>query len=345
MRPFSIFSIPGRFSDGQRRERRHMLARLGLAWLGMMQVMMFAFPGYLRGTPMSAQDRSFLDDAIVMMNWISLALTLPVVLYCAWPVWRGAMARIRRAHVSMDVPVALGILAAFIPSAHAAWMGRGEVYFDSVTMFVAFLLTARYLELCARQAVGQGGLHRYIGHYRDALSARADRAAIGFTVVQLAVAIAVGLAWYFHAPERAVGVTVAMLVISCPCAMAMAVPTAIAAAHAGAEAAGGMPENQLYRLMQATGRASRQNLYGAMAWHLLMMPLAAAGWVQPWLAAVTMLLSSLAVAANSWRLFKGQARRGARTPTLGAMAGGGVLMLKGQPHWPAQGRQARRGPH
>src|SRR3546814_1824816 len=49
---------------------------------------------------------------------------------------------------------------------------------------------------------------------------------------------------------------------------------------------------------------ARQNLYGSVAWHLLMTPLAAFGLVAPWLAAITMLLSSLAVAANSWRLYR-----------------------------------------
>ena len=33
-----------------------------------------------------------------------------------------------------------------------------------------------------------------------------------------------------------------------------------------------------------------------------MTPLALVGWVTPWLAAITMLVSSLAVAYNSWRL-------------------------------------------
>ena len=45
-----------------------------------------------------------------------------------------------------------------------------------------------------------------------------------------------------------------------------------------------------------------------MVWHCLMTPLAALGWVQPWLAAITMLLSSLVVAANSWRLYRRQSR-------------------------------------
>lgn len=319
MRAFSIFSVPDVLAPDQRLRRRHMLARLGLAWLAMMQVMMFAFPGYLRGSPMAAAEKSFLDSAIVLMNWVSLLLTIPVVLYCAWPVWQGAMRRMRQASISMDVPVALGIIAAFLPSTYATFVEHGEVYFDSVTMFVAFLLTARYLELCARQAVRSGRMHDVIEQHRSLLSARADRISIWFTVIQLALALVAGAIWYFHAPERAVGIMVAMLVISCPCAMAMAVPTSVAAAHASLMARASTTENELSQLTAATARIARQSLLGAMLWHVLMMPLAAIGWVQPWLAAITMLLSSLAVSANAWRLFRRQtsARPGAAIVAAG----------------------------
>ncbi len=308
MRAFSIFSTPQGLSGPDRQKRRHMLARMGLAWLAMMQVMMFAFPGYLRSDSMAPDNLQLLDQAIFIMNWISLVLTVPVVLYCAWPVWGGAFGRMLRGRVSMDVPVALGIVAAFIPSVHATWTGRGEVYFDSVTMFVAFLLTARYLELCARQAIGVGGAHAVIEAFRVSVTQRANQLAFWFVVVQLALAFVVGGIWYAYRPEHAIGVMVALLVMSCPCAMAMAVPTAVAAAHASLSARARGPDFDMLRLTQATGRVSRQNLYASVAWHLLMAPLAALGWVAPWLAAVSMLLSSLAVAANSWRLFHRQTR-------------------------------------
>ncbi|NYT57425.1 hypothetical protein H0A65_00650 [Alcaligenaceae bacterium] len=304
MRAFSIFSTPDGLSDDDREKRRHMLARMGLGWLAMMQVMMFAFPGYLRSESMAPENLQLLDQAIFLMNWISLILTVPVMLYCAWPVWRGALDTLRHGRVGMDVPVALGIIAAFIPSAVTTWTGRGEVYFDSVTMFVAFLLTARYLELCARQSVGGDHVHQYIEQFRMAVSVRANRVAFWFVLVQLVLAFLVGAFWYFYAPEHAIGVMVALLVMSCPCAMAMAVPTAVAAAHACHSAAPGAAGPDPLRLIQATGAVARQNLYGSVAWHLLMTPLAAFGLVAPWLAAITMLLSSLAVAANSWRLFR-----------------------------------------
>lgn len=304
MRTFSIFSTPQGLSDGNRLKRRRMLARLGLAWLAMMQVMMFAFPGYLRSDSASVDSLRALDSAIILMNWLSLALTVPVMLYCAAPVWSGAYSSLRRGLVGMDVPVALGIIVAFIPSVHATLMGSGEVYFESVTMFVAFLLTARYLELCARQSVGTSASHAVIEQLRHGLSARADTVAFWFVVVQLALAFIVGSLWYVYQPEHAVAVMVALLVMSCPCAMAMAVPTAVAAAHASLSVRHNATEADVVHLLQAAGNVSRQNLYGSVAWHLLMTPLAAIGLVAPWVAAITMLLSSLAVAANSWRLFR-----------------------------------------
>ncbi len=131
------------------RERRHLLIRLGIAMLGMMQVMMYAWPVYLHGGSIPV-------DQVLLMQWASLALTTPVVLFSAGPIFRNAWRQVRHAHVGMDVPVALGVGAAFAASVAATVHGHGETYFDSVTMFVAFLLAARYLELRARQSATSG---------------------------------------------------------------------------------------------------------------------------------------------------------------------------------------------
>jgi hypothetical protein len=56
----------------------------------------------------------------------------------------------------MDVPIALGLAAAFAASAWSTLRGGGPVYYDSVTMFIALLLIARYGEL----AFAVAGLYR-----------------------------------------------------------------------------------------------------------------------------------------------------------------------------------------
>lgn len=305
MRAKSIFAVPASLSDADRQQRRHALVRLSLAWLAMMQVMMFAWPGYLRHDSMPADALETLDWAIVLMNWASFALTIPVVLYSAWPIWRHAGDNLRHGRAGMDVPVALGIVAAFVPSVHATWTGRGEVYFDSVTMFVAFLLTARYLELCARQSFGDaagGQRHQRVEAQRLELGARADRLASRFVLAQVLLALAAAIGWAAIDPAHSLPVMVALLVMSCPCAMSMAVPTAMASAHSALAAHPNMSDAALDALLRRAREKARQNLYGSLIWHLLMTPLALMGWVQPWLAAITMLASSLAVAYNSWRL-------------------------------------------
>ncbi len=143
--PFEV----SRSDQADRRARRSLLMRMAVAMLGMMQVMMYAWPIY-------THEATIDPGQLQLMRWASLALTLPVVFYSASPIFSGAWRSLRQRHMGMDVPVALGVAAGFVASAVATVRGVGEVYFDSVTMFVAFLLAARYLELRVRQASRSG---------------------------------------------------------------------------------------------------------------------------------------------------------------------------------------------
>lgn len=139
---------------------------------------------------------------------------------------------------------------------------------------------------------------------RDRLSASGNRLAFWFVVGQLVLAVAVGIVWYVLDPAHAIPVTVALFVMSCPCAMSMSVPTALAAADAALQHRHTPSDADVEQVAYAGQRVARQNLYGSIVWHFLMTPLAAIGLVQPWLATISMLVSSLAVAANSWWLYR-----------------------------------------
>lgn len=132
------------------KERRSMLWRVFVAGFGMMQVMMYAFPAYIA----TEGDMTASDENI--MRWASLMLTLPVVLYSAAPFFERAWRDIKLRRLGMDVPVALGVGSAFVASVWSTLMQGPEVYFDSVTMFVFFLLCGRYLEMLARQKAVRG---------------------------------------------------------------------------------------------------------------------------------------------------------------------------------------------
>ncbi|MCE2947440.1 MAG: heavy metal translocating P-type ATPase [bacterium] len=128
-----------RMDDLHRVERKRALARLAIAGLGMMQVMMYAFPVWIADGDMTA-------DVDRLMSWAGLILTLPVIVYSAAPIFSAAWRDLCARRVGMDVPVAIGIGGAFGASVFATLTGVGDVYFDSVTMFLFLLLGARYLE-------------------------------------------------------------------------------------------------------------------------------------------------------------------------------------------------------
>ncbi len=148
----------------RRREQRQALWRLFVAGFCAMQVMMFATPSYV------AAPGDLSDEMRRLLNWGSWILTLPVMAFSAAPFFAGAWRSLRtvlggRGHgfdaraIGMDVPVALGLLITFVASTSATFDPAGpfghEVYFDSLTMFVSFLLGARWIELKARAGAAE----------------------------------------------------------------------------------------------------------------------------------------------------------------------------------------------
>jgi Cu2+-exporting ATPase len=128
----------------RRDERRTAMKRIGLAGLVSMQVMMYAaglYTGAFQG--IDAQVAEFL-------KLTCLLITMPVLLYSGAPILAGALHDLRRRTLGMDVTVSLALLLAFAASAWNTLRGAGEVYFDSVTMFILFLLVGRWFEMKGR---------------------------------------------------------------------------------------------------------------------------------------------------------------------------------------------------
>jgi Cu2+-exporting ATPase len=119
----------------------------------MMQVMMYAWPIYTDSVDLSPENN-------LLLNWTSWLLTVPVVLYSAAPIfssaWRSVRSFAQTRSLGMDVPIALALGMAFTVGTVNLVVGDGPSYFDSITMFVAFTLGARYIELIARQDAQSG---------------------------------------------------------------------------------------------------------------------------------------------------------------------------------------------
>lgn len=144
--------LAGAEAAGRQQERRNALKRLGVAGLGMMQVMMYA-AGLYAGDAMGIS-----EGFERFLQWVSLVVTTPVLLYSGRIFYTSAWRSISHRRVGMDVPVALAISIAFIMSCINFLTGHGHVYFDSVVMFIFFLSLGRYAELIIRHRNLETGL-------------------------------------------------------------------------------------------------------------------------------------------------------------------------------------------
>ena len=151
------------------REHRQALWRWLVAGFCMMQVMMYAWPAYI------ADPGDLTAEMERLLRWASWVLTLPVVIFACGPFFGNALRDIRQRRVSMDLPVALGMAITFVVSTAGTFEPDGvfgrEVYFDSLTMFVFFLLTGRWLELrlCDRTV---GALEAVMNRLPDSVERR-----------------------------------------------------------------------------------------------------------------------------------------------------------------------------
>jgi Cu2+-exporting ATPase len=155
---FGYAARPAREAGVRRRTdaERALLVRMGITWAIAGNIMLLAAALY---SGLDADSDAALATAA---RWMSLVLAVPAVAYGGRPFVSRAWASVglawrardpRRLH--MDTPVALGVLAGFGHSTWATVSGRGEVWFDSIAVLIAALLTARWLQLRSRRFAGE----------------------------------------------------------------------------------------------------------------------------------------------------------------------------------------------
>ncbi len=127
------------------KQRKADFRRLAVAGLSAGQVMMIAVALYAG----PAQGLGF--ETAQLLRWFSLVLSVPAIFYAAWPFYQAAWRGIKTGRLGMDVPISLGLITGFSGSIWATYYGVGEVYYDTLTMLIFFLLATRFLERNARE--------------------------------------------------------------------------------------------------------------------------------------------------------------------------------------------------
>ncbi len=129
--------------DRKRRDGQRLL----FAGLVGMPIMQFALASYVMG---HADATGQLPLWVIIGRWTVLLATAAVLLYAGQDFFVGAWRDLRNRRLGMDVPIVIGLGTAFLGSLVATLRQQGEVYFDSIAMFVFFVLLARFFEMRGR---------------------------------------------------------------------------------------------------------------------------------------------------------------------------------------------------
>ena len=119
---------------------RTLYYQLGVAAFGFGNVMLLAFPEYFS---FSGQLQSAFGN---FFGWLSLLLSLPVLLVSARGFYRSAWQGLRQRYINLDFPISLGLTALFITSVFEVVTQRGPGFFDSFTGLVFFMLIGKWVQ-------------------------------------------------------------------------------------------------------------------------------------------------------------------------------------------------------
>ncbi|MDP1634704.1 MAG: heavy metal translocating P-type ATPase, partial [Gallionellaceae bacterium] len=122
-----------------RKTNRAMLYRLFFAGFAMMNMLWISIALYSGANQ---------DEFRQFFHWMGLVLATPTLLYSGYPFFRGAFGGLRGGHLTMDMPIAIGLSVTYTYSLYVTLTpgSIGEVYFDTVTNLTFVILIGRYLE-------------------------------------------------------------------------------------------------------------------------------------------------------------------------------------------------------
>lgn len=108
-------------------------------------------------------------------QWVSLVLTTPVIVWCAWPIHRTTFAGLRHGSLTMDTLITMGTAAAYLWSLYALFFGMAgmlgmrhsfelfawqqdptmNIYLETAAGVTTFILLGRWLEQLSKRSASR----------------------------------------------------------------------------------------------------------------------------------------------------------------------------------------------
>lgn len=146
----SIGYEPLFLKDRGKRDRR-LLLELGVAAFSALNLMMVAYPLYT----MESGGREF--------AMVSFFFALPVVFFSSLPFYKRAYNGLRAGIFGMDLLASVSVLAAFILSTWNLVQGNYTLYYETLSIIVAFLLFGKWIEKQAKES-GKERFYEMVRH-------------------------------------------------------------------------------------------------------------------------------------------------------------------------------------
>ena len=122
--------------------RRDLYLKLGLAGFAVGNMMLFSIPRYANGAPLEPVFQRLFDA-------LNILFAIPVLLYSAADFFKAAWQSLRLRTITLDVPVAMGLVVLFVRSLWDILTRSGEGFLDSFAGLVFFLLIGRLFQQMA----------------------------------------------------------------------------------------------------------------------------------------------------------------------------------------------------
>lgn len=127
------------FVNNNKKELRTLYIKVGIAFFCFGNLMMLAFPEYFSKGDYTHQLKGFIEA-------LNLLFIIPIT-YTAWDYFKSAYNSVKYKYISIDIPIAIGLVSLIGRSIFEISTGTGPGYVDSYGGFTFFLLLGKLFQM------------------------------------------------------------------------------------------------------------------------------------------------------------------------------------------------------
>lgn len=119
---------------------RSLIYKIGVAFFCFGNIMLLSFPEYFEVS------EYWIDQYKDFFRWLIFGLSLPAFFYSGWGYYISAWKSIKSRMLSIDIPIALGIIVMFVRSTVDIVFDYGQGFFDSMCGLIFFMLLGKLFQ-------------------------------------------------------------------------------------------------------------------------------------------------------------------------------------------------------